>query len=408
MNILTSMVLSLALSASPQGAAAQGPAESRAQAEQLAKAGSYRAALERFQALAALNPDDIEARLWIARLHSWMGHDTRAIDVYESIVATNPKNVDALVGAGDAYTRLGRRRQAADLLTRAESVAPDNATVLAAQGRLHAASGHSTLAMAYYQRALTIDASTAGAASELAELQRLRAHRVELGYFLEHFNQEDTPDPQAGSGTVNVAVSDRLRLSGTVQHARKFSQSETRGGAGVEWQLTPSVALHGGALFADDTIVLPRTDAYGGIGYTRGRATWTFDLRFAEFQQADVQIGGAGLKLALPKQTAAWVDYYRFSTDYEFALSDIVHSWVLGVSGHPKRDWLLGAEYTRGPDQLDLLTIDRLGEFEANTYSAFTEFLLTPMVSAHGRYDYQDRPEGSRMHRATGRLIFRF
>ena len=408
MNILTSMVLSLALSASPQGAAAQAPAEPRAQAEQLARSGSYRAALERFQALAAANPDDIEARLWIARLHSVMGHDTRAIDVYESIVATNPNNIDALVGAGDAYIRLGHRRQAGDLLTRAETAAPDNAPVLAAQGRLHAASGHTTLAMAYYQRALTIDANAPGAAAGLAELQRLRAHRVELGYFLEHFNVEDTPDPQAGSGSVNFAVSDRLRLSGTVQHARKFSQSETRGGAGVEWQVAPGVRVHGGALFADDTVVLPSTDAYGGIGYTRGRATWTFDLRFAEFQQADVQIGGAGLKLALPKRTSTWVNYYRFSTDYEFALSDIVHSWVLGVSGHPKPDWLLGAEYTRGPDQLELLTIDRLGEFEANTYSTFTEFLLTPMISAHGRYDYQDRPEALRVHRATARLIFRF
>ena len=407
MHMLT-MVLSLALAASPQAPAGQPHAEARAQAEQLARAGAHQAALERFQALAAANPDDVEARLWIARLHSWMGHDRRALDVYESIIATHPKNIDALVGAGDAYTRLGRRREAADLLTRAETAAPDNPSVLAAQGRLHAASGRTTLAIAYYQRALIIDANTGDARAELAELQRLRAHRVELGYFLEHFNQENLPNPQGGSGLVNFAIRDGLRLSGTVQHARKFSQNETRGGAGVEWQPVPSLQVHGGALFGGDTIVLPRTDVHGGLHYLRGRATWSFDVRFAEFEQVDVQVGGAGLKLALPRRTAAWVNYYRFATDYELTLSDIVHSWVLGVSGHPERDWLLGAEYTRGPDQLDMLTIDRLGEFETNTYSAFTEFLLTPMVSAHARYDYQDRPEDSRMHRATGRLIFRF
>ena len=82
--------------------------------------------------------------------------------------------VSALVGGGDAYTRLGRRGEAADLLTRAETAAPDNPAVLAAQGRLHAASGRTTLAIAYYERALVIDANTAGARAELAALQRLR------------------------------------------------------------------------------------------------------------------------------------------------------------------------------------------------------------------------------------------
>ena len=51
---------------------------------------------------------------------------------------------------------------------------------------------------------------------------------------LEHFDT-DIPDPQAGFGTVNAAVSDTFRVSGTVQHQRKFSISETRGGGGIEW-----------------------------------------------------------------------------------------------------------------------------------------------------------------------------
>ena len=107
------MVMSAALMAGPQTAAApQAAAEPRAQAEQLARSGAYRAALERFQALAAANPDDLDARLWIARLHGWMGDDQRAVDVYQSILATNPGHVEALVGAGDALIRLDRRKEA--------------------------------------------------------------------------------------------------------------------------------------------------------------------------------------------------------------------------------------------------------------------------------------------------------
>ena len=410
--MLTWVLLTLALTTAPPSPAPQPPApqpaDARAQAEQLARSGSYRAALERFQALAAANPDDVEARIWIARLHAWMGDDERAVAVYESILATQPQHLDANIGLGDAFVRMGRLREAADVLGRAESQAPQNPTLLVALGRLNHASGHLDRAVDYFQRGLAIDSTSPGVRAELEALQRERAHRVEVGYFLEHFNQDDTPDPQAGFGGVNLRVNDALRVSGTVQYERKFSNSEARGGAGIEWHLTPGLEVHGGALIGDDGLVLPKVDGYGGINYRRGRATWSFDLRFAEFESVDVQIGGAGLRLALTKKTDAWARYYRFSTDYPAGLSDIVHSWVLGTSGHPAPEWTIGAEYTRGPDQLEMLTIDQTGTFETNTYSGFVELLLTPMLSVQGRYDYQDRPAEVRVHRATFRLVHRF
>jgi Tfp pilus assembly protein PilF len=405
-SMLMWIVLSLALSA-PQAAPAQPAADARAQAEQLARSGSHAAALERFQALAAANPDDLDARVWIARLHAWMGNYDRAVGVYESIIATHPQHLDALIGLGDSLVKTGRLREAGVVLTLAESLAPENAAMLAAQGRLHRAAGHLDLSLAYYERALVIDASPA-VRLEVDELRRQRAHRIEAGYFLEHFNLEDMPDPQSATGSVNVRVDDRLRVLGMVQFQRKFSINETRGGGGVEWQVRPAVELHGGVLIGDDGLVLPKVDGYGGVNYTRGRATWSFDLRFAEFESIDVQIGGAGLRLALPRQTAAWANYYRFSTDYRVGLSDIVHSWALGTSGHPSPGWTLGVEYTRGPDQLDMLTSDRTGAFEANTYSTFLDLLVTPMASLQARYDYQDRPDDIRVHRATFRIVHRF
>ena len=115
--MLTWVLLTLAITTAPPPPSPQPPApppaaDARTQAEQLARSGSYRAALERFQALAAANPDDIEARIWIARLHALMGDDERAVSVYESIVATHPNHFDALVGLGDAFVRMGRLREA--------------------------------------------------------------------------------------------------------------------------------------------------------------------------------------------------------------------------------------------------------------------------------------------------------
>jgi YaiO family outer membrane protein len=411
--MLTWLVLTLALTAAPPSQAPQPPApqpaaDARAQAEQLARSGSYRAALERFQALAAASPGDVEVRIWIARLHTLMGDDERAVAVYESIVATHPQHFDALVGLGDAFIRMGRLREASDVLARAESQGADIPSLLAAQGRLHHASGHLERALGYYERALAIDSASTTVRAEYDELRREHGHRLELGYVLEHFNQDDTSDPQAGFGSVNLRVNDSLRVSGTVQYERKFSESEARGGGGVEWHLTPALQVHAGALVGEDGLVLPKLDGYGGIDYRVGRATWSFDLRLAEFDSVDVQIGGAGLRVALPHDGAVWAKYYRFSTDYTEGLSDIVQSWVLGASGHPAPSWTVGAEYTRGPDQLEMLTIDRTGAFETNTYSGVVELLLTPMLSVQGRYDYQDRPADVRVHRGTFRLVHRF
>jgi hypothetical protein len=50
-----------------------------------------------------------------------------------------------------------------------------------------------------------------------------------------------------------------------------------------------------------------------------------------------------------------------------------------------------------------MVTIDRTGSFEANTYSVFSDVLLAPMFSAEARYDYQDRPQGDHVHR--GRFV---
>jgi YaiO family outer membrane protein len=381
--------------------------DARAQAEQLANNGSHRAALERFQAIAAANPDDVEARLWIARLYRSLGDQRRAAAVYESIVASNPQQIDALLGLGHTLIALGRLTDAADTLARAEALAAENAAVLAAQGRVHAARGHTELALAYYNRSLAINPGDAAVRREFEEVQANRGHRVELGYALEHFNS-DIPDPQTGSGSLNARLSDSVRLSGTVQHQRKFSRSETRGGGGVEWALRHNLRVQGGLLIGNDLEIFPKTDGYGSLAYTKGRATWSFNLRVADFQAADVTVGGGGLRVALPQQSAVWVNYYRFDTDYEFSPSDIVHSWAIGGAGRPRPEWLLGGEYTRGPDQLDMLTADRIGRFETNTYSAFSEFFFSPMTSAVARYDYQDRPFDVRVHRLSIRLVQRF
>ena len=91
MILIPAVVLGMTLLVPPQAS------DQRAEAERMANSGNYAAALKQFQAIAAANPDDIESRLWIARLHARLGHPEHAVDVYRSILTVQPQQVDALV-----------------------------------------------------------------------------------------------------------------------------------------------------------------------------------------------------------------------------------------------------------------------------------------------------------------------
>src|SRR4029453_15318344 len=117
MILISTAILGLTLLSTPQGA------DQRAEAERMAKSGNYAAALKQFQAIAAANPDDIDARLWIARLHAQMGHPEHAVAVYRTILAVQPQQLDALIGLGQSLVTLGRLAEASDALNRAETLA---------------------------------------------------------------------------------------------------------------------------------------------------------------------------------------------------------------------------------------------------------------------------------------------
>jgi tetratricopeptide (TPR) repeat protein len=66
----------------------------RGSAIALAQGRQYEQALDAFRRLAAANPDDHDARLWIARLHGWMGHPDQAEAVYRSVLLEDPLTGD--------------------------------------------------------------------------------------------------------------------------------------------------------------------------------------------------------------------------------------------------------------------------------------------------------------------------
>lgn len=401
MTFISAAILGVALLAPPQAP------DQRAQAERLARSGAHAQALKQFQAIAAANPDDVEARLWIARIHAWMGHAERAADVYESIVATDPQNVDALIGLGEALTMSRRFAEAGDALNRAEALAADRPAMLVAQGRLHRQAGHSTLSLAYYSRALALEPGNADARTQYDELRAERAHRLEATYDFERFNTPD-PDTHAGAVEVNARVSDAFRLFGAGQHVRKFDRDEDRAGGGFEWLAHGTTRVRGGALFGGDTVVLPDVDTALEAEHRTRRVSWMGGLRYLHFDTSSTVIWWPGVAIAVNDRVALSLRYYRSHTEFENAAGTGNNSVGLGATIRAGRKLLVNAGYSHGFEALTLITSERTLQFGAENLTVGFRFDATPFTSIGAGYTYQRRTEDIRVAAVTIGLIQRF
>ncbi len=405
--------------------------DARAQAERLAKSGAHAEALQRFQALAAANPDDTASRLWIARLHQLMGHPHRAAAVFESLVATGSQNIEALTGLGLALIETGDLKAAADALNRAEALAAESVHVLAAQGRLHAADGRDSLALAYYGRALAADPGNADIRAEANALRASRAHRLELGYDFQAFDPS-AGTLQAGRIEFNARVSDSVRLFARGQVLRhdagdpldpalyeelvalgldpalgNSSRTESRGGAGIEWMVQPAVRLRGGAQFGNDTMWLPEVDAFADATFGSGRMRWTFRTHYFDFGETDLWIGGPGMAVDFSPRLTLSAEYWRGRTGIAGGGSETTDNATLGLHGRLTTSTTAFFEYHRGLDRLDLFTADILAAADANTLSFGGALDFTPFVGLAARYDFQDR-SSAQVHRGNAVFTFRF
>ena len=402
MILISTAILGLTLLVPPQ----QTP-DPRAEAERLANSGSYEAALRQFQAIAASNPDDIPARMWIARLHGQLGHPEHAAEVYRSILAAQPDNQDALIGLGNSLVSLDYLREAGEVLTRAEKLAGDRPDVLAAQGRLHARANRSTLALAYYNRALTIDPGNKEVRAALDVLRAERAHRLELDYDFQHFNVEDVDDSHVGTFIVNARLSDSVRIVGEGQVENLFGVNDQRAGGGFEFMLSRNTRFNVGMLGGFDPVYLPELDFYADLGYTHRRTTFGVLFRRAEFEDTDFWALGPELTVRFSKDADVYLAYYRGTTTTEGFADVATDNVAIRVSGPVTNRFRLGAGYTHGIDRLDWLTADRIG-FESDTFGLRGTFTLTPFVSLEIGYDFQQRPADVNVNRARAGLTCRF
>ena len=114
----------------------------------------------------------------------------------------------------------------------------------------------------------------------------------------------------------------------------------------------------------------------GRVDYAYHRATYTGSLRYFDFF-------GANVTMLSPAVTVAVAPRWTFGLRYALTTSDT--ATASGIKGHTldlraaheiaPRVWARGG-YVRGVENFDTFSIDRIGDFRANTANAAVEILL--------------------------------
>lgn len=379
-----------------------------ADAVQLANEGRETEALAAFQRIVTANPNDHEARLWIARLHERMDNMSLAEAVYRSVLLEDGDNVEAMLGVGAALLARDEPAEAIEMFERAERLAPQSDVIQEWLGRGHRQAGRTARAISYFERAYAL-APTEQHRVSLQDARLVYFHRVETRGFSEHFNDDSTPDTRSGELAINYRVNDTLRVTGRGQVQRTFSVSDERGGGGVEWQWKPAVTLRGHALIGPDARVIPEGDYLGEIDYTIRQTSWTGSVRYLDFD---------GARVHLISPAVSWMASERLSMGVRYALSLTESNTLLprtgGHSVHVRgayryypRLWIT-AGYAGGVENFDTFSIDKIGDFRANTLSGGARFDLESLTSIVGAYEHQWRARGLHMGRVTVSLAQRF
>lgn len=325
---------------------------------------------------------------------------TLAEAVYRSVLLEDGNSVEAMLGVGRALLERDEPADAIEMFERAEKLAPQSDDVLEWLGRAYRQAGRPDRAIVYFEQAVAL-APTEQHRLSLEDARRTYFHRVETRGFSEQFSS-NTPDTRSGEVAVHYRLSDTLRVAGRGQVQRKFGIREERGGGGVEWRWKPAITLRGHALVGHNTTVMPEGDYFGELDYTHRRASWTAGVRYFDFTGARVHVFSPAV---------SWLASERLSMGVRYALSLTKSNTLLSRTGghsvHVRgayrlypRLWVTGG-YAGGVDDFENFSIDRIGDFRANTESVGVRYELPSLTSLVGSYEHQRRERGLSMNRVT-------
>jgi len=382
----------------------QSLAPDRSHAEDLARAGRTSDAMELFVQIVAIDPDDVEARLWVARLALRLGRTADADAGFRSVLREHPADVDARIGLGMVLTRTGAWQDALAILHEAERDAGDNADLMAALARAYRRAGDDRRALEYFSRARTLSPGDPDVAAGFEAVARSYGHWVAF----EGFGQGGAPGAGVRSGTLSgdVRVAPRLHLEATGRIQNGSGYSDTVAGAGFVWHAWRATTVAARVLGGADNVALPRSDIFGDVMHYAGAFEIGGSLRRLSF---------VGANIVAASSVLAWNPGDRWRTDgrYTYSRSSFEspsessgdHSVLLRQTFQRWRRAALQAGYAYGIESFEDLTADRLGSLGTTTMSAGFRIDVPSLTRITTTWEHQWRSNDTRIDRVTVSVV---
>jgi YaiO family outer membrane protein len=385
---------------------AQALAADRSRAEQLARTGHNAESLALFERIAAGNPDDTEARLWVARLQLRVGRTKEAEAGFRAVVKEHPADVDARIGLGMALTRAGEWQEALDVLRRAERDArDDNSDLHGALARAYRRAGDDRLALNHFERARALAPDDPDLVDGYEATAHVYGHSIEI----EGFGEGGASDARSGSMTLGVRVHPRLRLDGSARVQRRAGSSDALGGAGSLWRVSRSTTLAARLLGGSGNVSLPNADLMTEVINYSGAFEVGGSFRGLSFS-------GAGVVALSPQWAWDPGGRWRFDSRYTYSRSSFEttnestgdHSVLLRETWRGWRRVSVTAAYAYGIESFEDLTADRLQSLDASTVALGLRIRLPSLTFLSTAWEHQWRSNDTRMDRFTLSIVQSF
>lgn len=361
-------------------------------ARRLTASQQFSEARELYLRLVERDPWNLDYLLWVARLSAWMKEYEKALATYDRALERDPKNAEALVGKAYVWMWQGRFSNAREILILAERLAPANPEVQVAFARWCYYQHQTQAARERLATALRIDPENQDASKMQSEIRPPGRFELRAGYGLDHFSFA-TPGQMGQLGIAYVGETGRIGLQ--YEEWSRFEQRVRREGVDFAKKWGSGWWLRGGGVWGPGAVVLPRREYTAGFSRALPRRfVLDADYRYLGFRSARVHLLAPAVSYYFAKPF--WIQATFYNSWTTGTSTRVNQSWFLQYYQQIRKAVVLHAGYARGTETFTVFSIDRLGNFMANTYVAGADIRLSRAYTTGLFCAYQSRSNGLR------------
>lgn len=366
-----------------------------------AEAQDWASALRIVDREAARTPQDMDVRVWRARVLTWSGHLPEAEKEYLEILKVARSDPDNWMGLASVYSREGKAREALRALNTAVELDPKRADLHAARARALRAAGERNEARLEFQKALNLDPTSMEARAGLISVRGERKHELRFGQDNDLFNY--TSANHAGWISLASQWTPHWSTNFAGSFYDRFGTNAGKFSGAITGRLPRWGALTVGGAAGHDNTVIPKSEFFFEADHG-WKTSETEVVRAVEFVYGQHWYWYQGIRiLTLSGTTIVYLPRdWTFSagatgvrstfsgTGTEWRPSGLTH---LGFPVAGRGDKRLSGNLFFATGTEDFAKVDQIGRFASRTYGGGLRFQITARQDVTGYAAYQQRTQ---------------